>query len=69
MKVKSDLKFKGKLTQGSKNNIRNWVNFHVTRRKSENLHFDGHLLCIAYKDLDEKNTEELSFMTLNSWHE
>ena len=36
MTLKSDAKFKGKLTRGLKNDIRNLVNFHF-----ENLHFDG----------------------------
>ena len=54
MKLKGDAKFKGKLTLGLKNNIRNLVNFHASSRKSENLHFDGLLLSKAYKVLDEK---------------
>ena len=54
MKLKGDTKFKGKLTHGLKNDIRNSVNFHVSRRKSENLHFDGFLLFKAYNVLDEK---------------
>ena len=45
---------KEKLTRGLKNDKRNLVNFHVSSRKSENLHFDGLLLSKAYKDLDEK---------------
>ena len=54
MTVKGDAKFKGKLSCGLKNNIRNLVNFHASSRKSENLHFDGLLLSKAYKVLDEK---------------
>ena len=54
MILKSHAKFKGKLTRGLKNNIRNLVNFHVSNRKSGNLHFDGLLLSKAYKHLDEK---------------
>ena len=54
MTLKGDTKFKGKLTCGLKNDIRNLVNFHASSRKSENLHFDGLLLSKAYKDLDEK---------------
>ena len=49
-----DAKFKGKLTRGLKNDIKNLVNFHASSRKSENLHFDGLLLSKAYKVLDEK---------------
>ena len=63
MTLKGDGKFKGKLTRGLKNDIRNLLNFHESSRKSENLHFDGLLLSKAYKDLDE-STEELSLMTL-----
>ena len=44
MKLKGDAKFKGKLTRGLKNEIRNLVNFHTSSQKSENLH----------KVLDEK---------------
>ena len=53
MTLKGDAKFKGKLTYGLKNDIRNLVNFHASSRKSENLHFDGLLLSKIYKDLDE----------------
>ena len=45
---------KEKLTGGLKNNIRNLVNFHVSSRMSENLHFDGLFLSKAYNVLDEK---------------
>ena len=54
MTLKSDAKFKRKLTCGLKNDLRNLVNFHASSRKSENLHFNGLLLSKAYKDLDEK---------------
>ena len=54
MALKGDAKFKGKLTCGLKNDIRNFVNFHARRRKSENLHFDWILLSKANKGLDEK---------------
>ena len=54
MTLKDDPKFKGKLTCGLKNDIRNFVNFHASSRKSENLQFDRMLLTKAYKDLDEK---------------
>ena len=43
-----------KLTGGLKNNIRNLDNFHVSSRKSENLHFDELLLSLAYKVSDKK---------------
>ena len=54
MTLKSDAKFKGKLTCGLKNDVRNLFNFHVSSRKSKNLHFDWILWFKAYKDLDEK---------------
>ena len=54
MTLKRNAKFKRKLTCGLKNDIRNLVNFHVSSRKSENLHFVQMLLLKAYKDLDEK---------------
>ena len=54
MTLKVGAKFKGKLTRGLKNDIRNLVNFCAISRKSENLHFDGLLLSKAYKVLDEK---------------
>ena len=49
MKMKSDAKFKGKLSFGSKNDMRNLVNFNVSSGKSGNLHFDVLLLPITYK--------------------
>ena len=38
MTMKSDAKFEEKLTLGSKNDIRNLVNFNVSSDKSENRH-------------------------------
>ena len=54
MTLKGDAKFKGKLTCGLKNDIRNLVNFHASNQKSENFQFDQILFSKAYKDLDEK---------------
>ena len=54
MILKDDAKFEEKLTCGLKNGTRNLVNFHESSRKFWNLHFDGFLLCKAYKVLDEK---------------
>ena len=54
MALKGDAKFKGKLTHGLKNDIRNLVNFHESSGKSDILHFDGFLFSKAYKFLDEK---------------
>ena len=48
MTLKSDAKFDEKFTLGSKNDMRNLVNFNASSGKSENLHFDMLLLSIAY---------------------
>ena len=53
MTSKGYAKFKGKLTCGLKNDIRNLVNFYASSRKSENVLFDGLLLFKAYKVSDE----------------
>ena len=47
--MKSDAKFEEKLTPGSKNDMRNLVNFKASSGKSGNLHFDVLLLSIACK--------------------
>ena len=49
MTPKGDAIFLKKLTGGLKNDIRNFVIFHASSRKSENLHFDGPLSSIADK--------------------
>ena len=49
MTLKSDAKFEEKLTLGSKNDMRNLVNFNAYNGKPENMHFDVLLLPIAYK--------------------
>ena len=54
MTVKGDAKFKRKLSSDLKKDIRNFVNFHASGRKSENFYFDGFLLPKGYKVLDEK---------------
>ena len=54
MALKGDVKFKGKLTRGLKNDRRNLVNFHESSRRSENLNFNRLTLSKAYKVLDEK---------------
>ena len=54
MTLKGDAKFKGKVTRGLKNDIKNLVNFHASSRQSENLHFNGFLLSKTYKVSDEK---------------
>ena len=49
MTMKSDGNFEEKLTLGSKNDMRNLVDFNASCGKSENLHFDVLLLSTAYK--------------------
>ena len=49
MALKGEAIFQEKLTGGLENNTNNLVNFHASSRKSENLHFDGLLLSIAYE--------------------
>ena len=44
MKPESDAKFEEELTLGSKNDMRNFVNFNASSGKSENMCFDGLLL-------------------------
>ena len=66
MTLKSDAKFEEKLTLGSKNDMRNLVNFNASSGKSENLHFDVLLLSIAYKVSAKNSAEDLSLMTLKS---
>ena len=48
MTLKSDAKFEEKLNLGSKNDMRNLVNFNASSDKYENLHFDILLLSIAH---------------------
>ena len=47
MALKNDVKFEEKLTLGSKNNMRNLVNFHPTTQKSENFTSIGYF-CPKY---------------------
>ena len=65
MTRESDIKFNEKLTSGFKYDMRNLVNFHPTTQKSENFILMGYF-CPKYMRFELKNTEELSFMTLNS---
>ena len=57
------LKGHPKLTSALNNYFRNLVNFHLSSRKSGNLHFDGLFLSKAYRDLDEKVKKSSA-----SWH-
>ena len=47
MTLKSDAKFEEKLTLGSKNDMRNLVNFHPTTQKSKNFTLMGYI-CPKY---------------------
>ena len=63
MTLKIDARFEEKLTLGSKNDMRNLVNFNAISSKSENLNFDELLLSITYK-ASAKNIQK-SYL---SWH-
>ena len=65
MTLKNDAKFKEKLTFGFKYDMRNVVNFQPATQKPENL-TSMSSFCPKYIKFELKNTEELSFMTLNS---
>ena len=65
MTLNSDAKFKEKLICGSKHDIRNFVDFHSTTQKPENFIPMGYF-CQKFMSFELKNTEELSFMALNS---
>ena len=49
MTLKSDAMLEEKLTLGSKNGVKNLVDFNASSGKSGNLHFDALLLPIAHK--------------------
>ena len=65
MTLKSDAKFKEKLMCGFKYDMRNFVNFHPITEKSKKFVSMGYF-CPKYMRFELKNTQELSFMTLNS---
>ena len=65
MTLKSDAMFKEKLACGFKYDMRNLVNFNPTTQKSKNFTSMG-CFCPKYMRFELKNTEESSFMTLNS---
>ena len=66
MTLKGYAKFKGKLTCGLKNDLRNLVNFHASSQKSGNLHFYRLFLSKAYKGLDEKVLTSCGVMPHNT---
>ena len=57
MTLKSDAKFEETMTLRSKQDMRNMVDLNANSDKSENLHFDGPLLSIAYK-VSSKNVQK-----------
>ena len=63
MTLTSDAKFEEKLALGSKNGMRNLMNFNACSGKSENLLFDVLLLSIAYKVQLKKNRGIMSHDT------
>ena len=66
MTLKSDAKFKEKLTFSFKYHIKNLVNFHPNTQKSENFTSIWTPFVESMSVWDKKNTEELSFVTLDS---
>ena len=58
-------KFKGKVTCSFTYDMKNFVNFHPTTHKFQNF-ISMCYFCPKYMRFELKNTEELSFMTLNS---
>ena len=48
MTLNSDAKFEEKVNLGSKNDMRNLINFNASSGKSEKLHFDVLLLSKVY---------------------
>ena len=73
-KYRRVISWKWRLMQSLKTNwhkvsnmTRNFLNFHPNTQKSENLSSMGYF-CPTYKRFElKKNTEELSFMTLNNF--
>ena len=53
------------MTYSFKYDMRDFVNFHPTTQKFQNFTSMGYF-CPKYMRFELKNTEELSFMTLNS---
>ena len=67
MTLKSDAKFKQKLTFGFRFDMRNFLNFHPTTQKSENFTSMSSISKYKYIRFEpKKNREELYFMKLNS---
>ena len=54
MALKSDAEFEEKLTLGSKNDMKNLVNFNKSSGKSEDLHFEVIVLSKVYAVWDKE---------------
>ena len=65
MTLKSDAKFKEKLTCGFKYDMKNLVNFYPITQKFENF-FSMGIFVQSVPGLSYKTAEELSFLTLGS---
>ena len=65
MTLKSDSKFKEKMTWSFKHDMGNLASFHQTTQKSQNFTSMDYF-CSEYMGFELKNIEESSFMTLNS---
>ena len=65
MTLKSDVKYKERLTCGFKYDMRNLVNSYPTTQKSENF-TSMSSFCPKYIKFELKNTDELSFVTLQT---
>ena len=66
MTMLNDAKFEEKLTLGSKNDMRNLVNFRPTTQSPKISLRWTIFLSKVYEVRAKKSTEELSFMTLKS---
>ena len=64
MTLKSDAKFEEKLTLGSKNDMKNLMNFNASSSISENLHF--HVLLFSKIYCLSQSTEELLAIILEN---
>ena len=65
MTLHSDTKFKQIMTCSFKYDMRNFVNFHSTTQKFQNLTAMGYF-CPKHMRFELKNMGELSFMKLSS---
>ena len=66
MTLKSDAKFKEKLTSGFKYDMRNLVNFHPTTQKSENFTSMGYF-CPKYMRFELKKYRGVIFHDTEQW--